>query len=311
MPAEARSIPILLAIAVSLIIHASAAFVIAREPLRHIPPALQDLAQPDEPDPQDPWRLGIDQAAPRTAIAWIGYDTYRAMNAPKSTIQQAAQTRQAPTEAPAQELAEAPTSPAPPLPDAAQVRQAALGVAQAVDQAAEALDQATAQMLDLARSLAGTLALPIAAASATWAPTAEPQAHPQQPSPSVQATAVAPDQGPLAERESDPSTTLPDIDADDLGQPIAAQGIIIETIRPRFSHYIRLTADPKNPLVRIHFDRGGRVRWVELVESSGYQAVDEPIKAAVYRWRAKGAALETIQAEKPDQVLIITLRILL
>ncbi|MCA9292420.1 MAG: energy transducer TonB [Phycisphaerales bacterium] len=309
-----RSIPLSLAILLSLIIHASAAFVIAREPMRHLPPAAEHLAAPED-EPPAPWRLGIDHAAPKTAIAWIGYDTFRAMNAPKSQTEQAAQTKQAPTQAIVEVLESVSPPPSPPAPDPAQARRAVQQVTQRVEQAAQAMDETTAKVLELARALTGTLALPIGGtppnqksdAANPQPPAAQPVAPPAPPT----TTAAAPEPGELADRESPPATTLPAIEADDLGHPIAAQGIVIETVRPRFSHYIRLTADPKDPLVRIHFDRGGRVRWVELAESSGYQAVDEPIKAAVYRWRATGEALQTLQAEKPDQVLIITLRILL
>ena len=287
------------ALLVSLVLHAATLLVITHAPLVRASAAERLNESPPEAS-QERWRLGIDQPAPTTAVAWIGYDTYRAMNAPQSDIDQAGLTRAAPTPAPDQP----PTDP-----QAAQV-------AQVTREARQAMSTATARLLELARSVAGALALPLSGTRALdepvaqqETPLAEAAAPTQQLAP--EPIAAAPEPGTLAETEADPTTTLPAIEADDLGQPLAAQGIVIETVRPRFSHYMQLTANPTDPLVRIHFDRGGSVRWVELAESTGYQAIDEPIRAAVYRWRASGEAFQAFVAEKPDQVLIVSLRILL
>lgn len=317
MPAEMRSIPILLAIVISLILHVTTALIVAQRPLPLEPTAQAHLSPPE--DAPNPLRLGIERSTSTTAIAWIGYDTFRAMNAPESSIDQAGQT----ADQPMPTVKVTPPTPPPSMPTEAEMRTLAQAASRSVTEAQAATQQVAQDIINLARSLAGTLRLPIAAKTSsdranpadTQSPTqdqviaAAPKTPPAPKTPLSMPPPAEP--GHIANREAPPTTTLPDIDSDDLGHPIAASGLEIHTVRPRFSHYMELTADPKDPLVRIHFDRGGKVRKVELVESTGYRAVDEPISTAVYRWRATGEALQTLPVEKPEQGLIVELRILL
>jgi hypothetical protein len=56
---------------------------------------------------------------------------------------------------------------------------------------------------------------------------------------------------------------------------------------------VRLTTIPRNPTVRITFNRAGRVTRAEFLpgRNTGYPEVDGPLLSAMYRWTAKGKKL--------------------
>src|SRR5690606_35683094 len=75
------------------------------------------------------------------------------------------------------------------------------------------------------------------------------------------------------------------------GKPLAARGLRIQTVRPKWSTYALATANPNDVAVRIWFDATGRVTKATIIQSSGRDDVDRPILDAVYRWRATGERL--------------------
>lgn len=90
------------------------------------------------------------------------------------------------------------------------------------------------------------------------------------------------------------------------GQVVARQGLEIITVRPRFRHTVDLTAPYNNPVVRVLFDRTGVVRDASFVRegttlrNTGSTERDGPVLDAVFRWRAKGAALTALDPDAPD-----------
>lgn len=85
---------------------------------------------------------------------------------------------------------------------------------------------------------------------------------------------------------------------------MAAEGLSITTVRPRFSLYTRLIANPRDPLVEVQFDRQGRVRHARLLQSSGRDDVDRPVLDAIYQWKAKGEAIDALGAADSDAALL-------
>lgn len=116
--------------------------------------------------------------------------------------------------------------------------------------------------------------------------------------------------GQKSDRESDASATVT-ATVSKLGQPLVAHGLQIQTIRPRFTYYTQVTASPKAPVVRVQFDRAGRVYKAQIVRSSGSADVDRPLLDAIYQWRAKGKQLEGLSAGNPPETVSIEFRILL
>lgn len=98
------------------------------------------------------------------------------------------------------------------------------------------------------------------------------------------------------------------------GRPVAGEGLEIATVRPRFSVTIQVIARPRNPVVRIEFGRDGKVRRAEFVRkkgrllNTGSVHIDGPLMDAIYRWTAKGVALEPL---KKDETLPVEIRLLL
>ncbi len=102
-------------------------------------------------------------------------------------------------------------------------------------------------------------------------------------------------------------------------KPPAVQGLELKTVEPRWPVSVRLTSSPRNPVVVIHFDRRGVVTRADflkdekkqVVYSTGEPAVDEPLRTAIFQWRAKGEELLRIPADNPDATVSIVMEILL
>jgi hypothetical protein len=85
------------------------------------------------------------------------------------------------------------------------------------------------------------------------------------------------------------------------GKVLAAKGLQVQTVRPEWSVATRLMSSPRNPVVKITFGRSGKVLKAEFVEgqTTGWPDVDGPLKDALYRWTAKGAALSKLPPAPP------------
>lgn len=95
------------------------------------------------------------------------------------------------------------------------------------------------------------------------------------------------------------------------GQPLAAEGLRVQTRgRPDFSVITRLTGARRTPVYGITFGRDGRVRNVEIIESSGNPNVDEPWRNVLYRWTATGERLEQLSEDDPEAGVTIKIRLL-
>lgn len=95
------------------------------------------------------------------------------------------------------------------------------------------------------------------------------------------------------------------------GQPLAAEGLRVQTRgRPDFSVITRLTGARRTPVYAITFGRDGRVKNVEIVESSGNSNVDEPWRNVLYRWTATGERLEQLPEDDPKAGVTIKIRLL-
>lgn len=123
--------------------------------------------------------------------------------------------------------------------------------------------------------------------------------------------------GVLSEKESSASIlkrALP-VDAKSLHKPIAGDGLEITTVEPKFSAAVRFTHLPRNPVLIIRFDASGKVKKVLFhkdglrVFDTGSKGVDEPLINAVYKWRAKGKAIDALDPDDPNAVVEISMRI--
>ncbi|MDQ7012765.1 MAG: hypothetical protein Q9O74_02575 [Planctomycetota bacterium] len=115
-----------------------------------------------------------------------------------------------------------------------------------------------------------------------------------------------------SEKESD-ATSRERIVEWEPGRPPAVEGLDITTVRPRWTVTTKITAVPRNPVVRMEFGKDGKVVRAAYLEKqgSGYPNVDGPLLDAIYAWTAKGEALEALAADDPDDVVSITMRIIL
>jgi hypothetical protein len=126
------------------------------------------------------------------------------------------------------------------------------------------------------------------------------------------ATVTGDKPGEKDDREADASAVIDSVEVVP-GKPAAAKGLRIQTSRPQWSMATKLTARPRNPTVRITFGPTGRVAKAEFVtgKSSGYVDVDQPLLNAVYRWTARGEAIDKLNPANPKSGVTITVNILL
>lgn len=110
--------------------------------------------------------------------------------------------------------------------------------------------------------------------------------------------------GFLSDRDSD-AAALKQAIAVNPGKPLAAKGLRIQTVRPKWSTYTLATANPNDVVVRIWFDWTGRVTNARIIQSSGRDDVDRPILDAVYNWRATGEQLAKIRQQPDGRVQLV------
>jgi len=152
---------------------------------------------------------------------------------------------------------------------------------------------------------------------------AQEAAEPSQPASGTPASSPAPNrrdetgaarsgEGRESDRES-VATSIIDVPLAHLrsGRPLAAHGLELLTRNPVFPILTSVTAAPRNPLVEIHFGHDGRPRHAGLLESSGDSRIDGPVVDSLFRWRARGAALDDLDPEDRRSVIVIRMRILL
>ena len=96
------------------------------------------------------------------------------------------------------------------------------------------------------------------------------------------------------------------------GRVVAAQGLQITTVRPQFAITTIALASPRSPTVIIEFTKEGRVRRARFLpgQSTGFDSVDQPLLAAIYRWTAAGEPLGRL-SDDPEDVITVQMRIVL
>lgn len=118
--------------------------------------------------------------------------------------------------------------------------------------------------------------------------------------------------GEQDDREADASAIIDSIDVVP-GRPAAAKGLRIQTSRPQWSMATKLTARPRNPAIRIVFGPTGRVTKADFVlgKSTGYPDVDQPLLNAIYRWTARGEAIDKLNPADSRSGVSVTVNIIL
>lgn len=213
--------------------------------------------------------------------------------------------------APAEEVAQAPAAEEPAETDA-QPAPSPLAVLEASSAAAthqlfRVVRHATAR----AQEIAELAARKAAEEAAEQAAEARRQAQAQNPTTPTPPAGDAPDANP-SPKEAD-ATSIDDVAEWVPGRPAAAQGLDITTVRPRWSITTRLSAVPRNPVVRIDFRKNGTVAKAVFLEGmdTGSRDVDAPLLDAIYNWTAKGKALDKLPAGDPKAVVSIKMQVIL
>ena len=239
---------------------------------------LNDFDSPlRRPPPRDELKLGTDDGAP-LAVAWVPYDAYERIVAPKGKVEQPAVQQEVEPD-PNADVNPRPTEPGPvPQPEAALPAVAAPPLPQIV-----APPEAP---------VGDVQALPVAPEVPAEGERGE---EPTQVTPQPQVAVTAnPTAAPRAPRDADP-VTLTDGPAEvRVGSVATVAGLEVRTVRPRWSLTTLYTAAPRNPTARITFNADGTVTEAVITRSTGYVDVDGPIIAAMYRWRATGERLKEI-----------------
>jgi hypothetical protein len=288
----------------------------------------EDFQKPETKPPEDDAvKLGIEESN-ESSMTWIGYDEYEKHMAALADVEQAAFTSSPPGGPPA-EAAPTPTAQTPPAAEAPPAEPVArtdplaefeswLDATQvgpgpppgtATDPAAHA--EALEQVLENLQRMFNESVEAQPQPEATPQP---PQPQPQPPRPpQTTETTAAPtppgEPGEQADQESDPtSTTEVELDAINLGKPLAAHGLRLKPRKPEFTTLTMLTAAPGNPLVELQFRRDGKPQRVRIIEGSGDARIDEAILNSLYRWRAAGKELRELER---GGVIPIRIRIVL
>lgn len=326
-------------VGVSVLAHAGAAWwlgVVPSSAATGPPTPVQvDQADPAEPPPDAP-RLGLD--LPHNAsIAWLGVrEDPLEGRSPESEVEQA-QLSPAPGETPTPAVPPPTLVPPQPEPEPAAAEPAP-------DQPASRATPPALAPPEPAESPVLTLPEPRDPPDEPAERLTEPP-DPQEPTPEPRADPAemgppAPPRPRPAEPPAEPTPPAPEgssgepdpraadaamrrradpVDVSRLGRPLQASGDLeITTVRPTWSLQVRNAYSPRrNPFMEIRFGRDGRVRSARFVplpdgtRGSGYAEVDQPLLNAVYRWTAKGKAIERLDPDDPDATHGVVMRFLL
>lgn len=112
-----------------------------------------------------------------------------------------------------------------------------------------------------------------------------------------------------SDREATPTSREITLDQRSLGRVVAAEGLEIRTVRPRFTRLTRVTATPPDIKALITFNNAGRAIRVELVRASGFGPIDEPVTNALYRWTASGKAIDELPRDDPSAGVTVPIRL--
>lgn len=260
-----------------------------------------DLSEPAPPEFEEPEiRPGINESR-ATTISWLGYEEPTPHEAQEANVDQPALAR-GPAPNPAIEQSGVPALP-PPAPKPKPLAEAAdLARLPTIPLPDQSLDELLAQ-LEATAPEATTAKKPPAQPVPEQRPT-KPNELPdtteaEQPS----EAGGGPSESPATSRTK-PTEIRP-------GEPVAMEGIEIETRRPKFTTVTRLTAAPQNPTVLVRFDANGKVVLADIIESSGYRNVDRPVLDAMYGWRAKGKKIDELRQKDGASTFELTFRIVL
>ncbi|HRQ71498.1 MAG TPA: hypothetical protein PLU35_00550 [Phycisphaerales bacterium] len=287
-----------------------------------------DLPTPVPPEPPRV-RPGIERSKEVT-INWLGFEQPTPHEASLSTVEQAALNPETPgvpvdaeavpqpvTTVAAPPPAETPADAASPAPAPVEATPVLVSDSPAVESGAIV---AAEERVVVAPVIGPPLPPADAAEPSPEAPPpALPEPRPQptpQAQPSEQPAPPAPTPGVEAliesTKESPATSTKPPVEVSP-GQPVAAEGLDIETVRPRWTLVTRMTALPRNPVVRVTFAKDGKVGRAEFLpgKNSGYADVDGPLLDAIYRWRAKGKALDDLPEGDKEAGVTLEFRLVL
>lgn len=293
-------------------------------------PQLPDPSRAAErrPSPTDLLTLGIEQSQAVTET-WLGFENPTNHSGPKATVEQAdmgpkvgapvaqagpgavspSRPEQDPIRPPPSALANPPSLEAAPAADPAPAAYAGEKPADAAaapePTPAPENPAPRADPTDPQRSNAEFVGPPV--------PPALPEVVPSPPAQDARPSQARPGEAAeQAEREATAAYLKEAVEVKP-GRPVAAKGLKIETVRPRWSITTQITASPRNPVVKVTFGRSGKVLRAEFVggQNTGWAEVDGPLMDAIYRWRAKGEALAKLPAGNPDAGLPIVFRIVL
>lgn len=311
----------------SLLLHGTAGLFLGGWSLRKptIPPAPL-LNEPEARRPVEQ-RLGLEKSR-NVTINWLGFEQPTEHSAPEADVEQAELTRE-PTGTPAETPAPSPpretAQQQPEEPSETKTAHPAATPAAVVEATAGAVAAAGEWLVRLPTEVAKLAAMIDPPAPQPVEPDA-PSEPPTEHTPTVASPTPSPaptgDDGLASQKDADATAFEQTLEVRP-GQPAAAEGLQINTVRPRWRYTTLLTASPRNPTVLITFGRDGRVKRAEFavrggkVLHSGERDVDEPLLNAIYQWTAAGKAIEALPEPRPDEDpdstggLTVTIRIML
>jgi hypothetical protein len=115
--------------------------------------------------------------------------------------------------------------------------------------------------------------------------------------------------GEVSDRESD-ATSIIEVPAAMWrnGRPLAAKGVVLKPVRPRFTALDYVDGIARNPIGELVLGRDGVPQVARLIRSTGNPRIDEAVRNALFKWRATGEALDKLQ---PGQTVTIRLRLVM
>ena len=88
------------------------------------------------------------------------------------------------------------------------------------------------------------------------------------------------------------------------GKPLAGEGIVLRPRKPSFTANQMVSNAPSDLIAAIHLDNKGIPRDVEPIISTGSPSIDRALISSLYRWRATGEQIDSIDDDETLEIRI-------
>lgn len=254
-----------------------------KENMAHLP-ATKATHLDTPPVEDESVELGIDKSEEAT-LTWLGYEEYEEQRARFAEVEQAEMQA---------EVAIATPTPA----------QLAIDIAKNL---AEPISQLSKELLEALQGIEISVPSRELEVQPDRIESTVALVHETQPNPAPETKEKVEQEGVASDRDSSATSTIKITPEQwKSGKPLAAKGIVLRPRRPSFTANQLVTNAPSDLVADLLINKKGKPTDVIIVYSTGSPSIDGSLIASLYRWRASGEQIDSLE---DDETILISIHI--